>query len=78
MKIEFLSPITDIETIARSKSIRILHYLRNRYGGKEWKKKKRIALIRAPYDGLPRKAEIHWFEAKGVGKVEVKRKRWLE
>ena len=42
------------------------------------KRKKGIALIRAPYDGLPRKAEIHWFEAKGVGKVEVKRKRWLE
>jgi len=73
-----LSPITDVETIAEGKRIRKLKYLSKRYGGKNWKKKKGSALIKDPYSGLPRRAEIHWFEAHGVGKVEVKRKRWLE
>ncbi|MBI4640884.1 MAG: hypothetical protein HY731_09325 [Candidatus Tectomicrobia bacterium] len=68
----------DIETIAEGSGIRILSYLENKYGGRNWKKKKGIAKVQDPYTGLSRLAEIHWFEAHGVGKVEVKRKRWLE
>ncbi|MFQ5825620.1 MAG: hypothetical protein ACE5JB_16400 [bacterium] len=78
MNLEILSSINEIEIIAEGKRIRILKYLTKRYDGKNWKKKKGIALIKDPYSGLPRRAEIHWFEAHGVGKVEIKRKRWLE
>lgn len=78
MNPEILSPITEIETVTEGKRIRILKYLKKRYGGQHWKKKKRVALVKDPYSGLPRRAEVHWFEAHGVGKVEIKRKRWLE
>ena len=78
MKLEILSPITSIEIIAQGSGIRMLNYLKNRYGGRNWKKKKGNAIIRDFYTGQPRLAELHWFEAHSVGKVEIKHKRWLE
>jgi len=78
MNPEILSPITEVETIAEGKRIHIRKYLERRYGGKNWKKKKGTAVIKDPHTGLPRRAEVHWFESHGVGKVEIKKKRWLE
>ncbi len=78
MKLEILSPIADIEIIAEGSGIHILGYLKNRYGGRNWKKKKGVARVFDSYTGRPRLAELHWFEAHGVGKVGLKRKRWLE
>ncbi|MFZ4790951.1 MAG: hypothetical protein ACOYMW_08685 [Candidatus Competibacteraceae bacterium] len=65
-----------IETIAAENSIRELALLRSCYGQGRWKKKKGIATIQQD-DGSTRLAEIHWYEAHGIGKVKLKIKRWL-
>ncbi|BCU07399.1 hypothetical protein [Allochromatium tepidum] len=74
--IEIIPPITDIETIAEGHGIQELNRLRQRYGPGNWKKKKGVALVRTDVD-LPAPAEIHWYEAHGIGKVKLKVKRWL-
>ena len=74
---EIISDITDIEVIAIGKSIRDLERLREQYGDGRWRKMKGIALIQLS-NGHVRKAEIHWYEAHGVGRKEYKRKRYLE
>jgi hypothetical protein len=55
----------------------VLERLRKLYGKGRWRKMKGIALIRIA-SGRVRKAELHWYEAHGIGRVEVKRKRYLE
>jgi hypothetical protein len=42
-----------------------------------WRKLKGVALIRLP-DGTIRKAELHWYVAQGIGKKEIKLKRYLD
>jgi len=37
----------------------------------------RVALVRLP-SGRIRRAELHWYEAHGIGRKEVKRKRYLD
>ena len=73
---KILSPITEVETIAENHGIRELANLRQRYGDGNWKKKKGIAMVRLD-NGLTAKAEIHWYEAHGIGKVKLKVKKWL-
>jgi hypothetical protein len=74
---EIISDITDIEVIAIGNSIRDLERLREQYGDGRWRKMKGIALIQLS-NGHVRKAEIHWYEAHGVGRKEFKRKGYLE
>ena len=74
---EIISEITDIETIAVSSSIRDIERLRKRYGRGRWRKLKGIAMI-CLANGRIRQAEIHWYEAHGIGKKEIKRKRYLD
>lgn len=74
---EIISDIVDIEVIAIGKSIRDLPRLRKLYGEGRWRKMKGIATIRLP-NGSLRKAEIHWYEANGIGRKELKRKHYLE
>lgn len=71
MKFEIVSDITDVETIATGKSIRVLPLLIKRYGRGRWRKKKGIATIELK-DGSRRLAEIHWYEAHGIGRKEFK------
>lgn len=71
MKFEIVSEISKIETIAEGSSIRVLHLLRKRYGRGRWRKKKGIATVKLE-DGSFRLAEIHWYEAHGIGKKEEK------
>jgi hypothetical protein len=73
---ELLSPITGVETIARGASIRELPRLRRLYGPGRWRKRKGFAFVRAA-DGLTYRAEIHWYEAGGIGRKEFKVKRYL-
>jgi hypothetical protein len=73
---DILGAITDIETFARGSSIRELPRLRKLYGRGRWRKRKGIASVRLP-NGMMRKAEIHWYEANGIGKKELKIKRFL-
>jgi hypothetical protein len=69
-------PIQHVETIAEGSSIRELAYLRTRYGNGHWKKKKGLAQVDRG-DGVSLLAEVHWYEAHGIGKVKIKVKRWL-
>jgi hypothetical protein len=72
-----ISDITDEEVIAIGNSIRDLPRLRKLYGDGRWRKMKGIALIQLR-NGRIRKAEIHWYEAHGIGRKEFKRKGYLD
>jgi len=76
--LEIVGEITEIETIASGSGIRILPLLlRKRYGKARWRKLKGIANVRLP-DGTIRLAEVHWFEAHGLGKKKMRIKRFLD
>ena len=77
MHFEIIGQITDVETIAVGSSIRILPVLRKQYGAGRWRKLKGIATVRLA-DGTMRLAEVHWFEAHGVGKRKMRIKRFLD
>jgi hypothetical protein len=74
--VEFVGTITDVETIATGRSIRDLARLKKFYGAGRWRKLKGMAQVRLP-DGAVRRAEVHWYEAHGIGKKELKIKRLL-
>ncbi|HMF11406.1 MAG TPA: hypothetical protein VKE94_03850 [Gemmataceae bacterium] len=74
---EILGEISAIEQIAVGGSIRDLPRLRKQYGGGRWRKLKGVALIRLR-SGTVRRAELHWYEAHGIGRKEIKRKRYLD
>jgi hypothetical protein len=67
MHFEVVGTIANVETIAVGPSVRIRAILRKRYGGKRWRKLKGTATVRLA-GGRIRKAEVHWFEAHGIGK----------
>jgi len=71
---ELVGAILQIETIAIGRRIRELNRLEKAYGKGRWRKKKGIARIRFP-NGDVYTAEIHWYEAHGVGRKEAKIKR---
>ncbi len=71
MKFEIVGEITNIETIAEGSSIRVLPNLTGKYGKGRWRKKKGIATVKID-DGSFRLAEIHWYEAHGIGKRDLK------
>jgi hypothetical protein len=66
-----------VETFAIGKSIRELPRLQKIYGKGRWRKRKGFADVRLP-NGTIRKVELHWYEASGVGKKELKIKRCLD
>jgi len=74
---EIISDITDEEVIAIGRSIRDLERLQEQYGDGRWRKMKGIATIQLS-NGRVRKAEIHWYEAHGIGRKEFKRKSYLD
>jgi hypothetical protein len=73
---EIIGDIADTEAIAVGHSIRDISRLRKLYGTGRWRKLKGQATVRLP-DGIIRQAEIHWYEAHGIGKKEIKIKRIL-
>jgi hypothetical protein len=77
MTFRIVGSIEEIETIATGRSIRILKHLRKKFRGGRWRKMKGLAQIELE-DGSIRKAELHWFESHGVGRVYVKRKRYVD
>jgi len=74
---DLIDKITNIEIIARGFGIRDLYRLNRQYGKGNWRKLKGNALIRLK-TGRIRRAELHWYEAHGTGKKEMKRKCYLE
>ena len=76
MKIEIVGAITHVEIIAQGNGIRGLALLRQQHGLGNWRKMKGVAHVRLS-DGTTEMAEVHWYEAHGIGKVKVKIKEWL-
>lgn len=73
-----VGPITGESTFASGSGIRELERLMRVYpAGKNWKKRKGFALIWLAATGETVEAELHWYEAHGVGKVEIKIKEIL-
>ena len=72
-----IGPISDIKTFATGRGIRELPRLRKLYGRGRWRKRKGIATVRLA-DGSTRLAELHWYEATGIGRKEFKIKRYLD
>ena len=77
MFFEVLGGLTDVETIAVGSGIRELARLVRQHGPGRWRKRKGLDLVRLPSGRLSR-AEIHWYEAHGKGKVRLKIKRLLD
>ena len=77
MYCEVVGEIRAPETIAVGRHIRVLAQLRKQYGAARWRKRKGFAVVRVA-GGRVRRAEVHWYEAHGVGRVRVKIKRFLD
>lgn len=77
MTFEVVGRIFAIEQIALGGSIRESARLRRVYGVHRWRKLKGLANVRLP-DGTVLRAEVHWYEAHGLGRKELKIKRFLD
>jgi len=74
---QIVGEITNVQTIAIGRRIRQIARLRKLYGPGRWRKMKGEALVRLP-QGLLRRVELHWYEAHGVGRRNMKIKRYLD
>jgi hypothetical protein len=77
MDFEIIGKVVDVETFAVGGSIRELHRLRRAYGAGRWRKRKGVAQVRLA-DNTICKAEVHWYEAHGLGRKEMKIKQFLD
>ena len=71
---EIISEIRDLEMIAAGRGVYIRRYLVRTYGKGRWRKMKGIGTVQLD-DGEICEAEIHWFEAHGIGRKDFKIKR---
>jgi len=74
VKFEILGEVRDVETIAAGHGIRDLAILVKRFGRGHWRKLKGFATVRFG-NGTMAEAEVHWYEAHGIGKRWIKVKR---
>ena len=72
-----IGEIDNAETIADGSSIRDLTRLVRTYGRGQWRKRKGQGLVELR-NGARRRVELHWYEAHGIGRREIKIKRYLE
>ena len=77
MEFEIVGEIKNVERIAVNTSIRDLARLRRLYGKGRWRKLKGSARIQLS-NGKMRDAELHWYEAHGIGKREIRLKRYID
>ena len=77
MFFELVGDIEEIELIAVGKSIRDIKRLRKQFGPGRWRKPKGVGRVRL-FDGRIRTAEIHWYEATGLGRFEFKIKCFVD
>ena len=77
MIFQIIGKIRDIETFAIGTSIREIKRLQKRFGAGRWRKRKGFATVRL-FDGTIHEAELHWYEAHGIGKKEIKIKHLLD
>jgi len=76
MRFKILGAVNEIEKIAEGRGIRILPYPNRTYGKGRWRKLKGVATVELE-DGTIRAAEIHWYEAHGIGKRDFKIKGYV-
>jgi hypothetical protein len=76
MDFEIIGEVTGAETFATGSGIRELARLRKLYGKGRWRKRKGIAKVRLK-SGQTLMAEVHWYEATGIGKREFKIKHFV-
>jgi len=74
---ELVSKIENVETIAIGSGIRDVARLRKMYGRGRWRKLKGVGRVRL-LDGSEFEAELHWYEAHGIGRKEVKVKQLFD
>ena len=77
MYFEIINNIKNVETIAVGGNIRDIMRIRKQYGVGRWRKMKGVADVRLQSGGI-RKAELHWYEAHGIGRKKMKIKRLLD
>jgi len=77
MYFEIVGEIENVETIAAGGRIRDAMRLRKQFGHGRWRKLKGVAIVRIA-GGKTRKAEVHWYEAHGIGRRKMKIKRLLD
>ncbi len=77
MDFEIIGQIEEAETFATGRGIRERERLNKAYGKGRWRKRKGTAYIRLA-NGNARHAELHWYEANGVGRYEFKIKFYLD
>ena len=77
MQFEIIGDIEHVETFATGRAMRELSRLNKIYGKGRWRKRKGEATIKLA-EGREYRAEVHWYEATGIGKRECKIKRLLE
>jgi hypothetical protein len=71
MDFELVGPLQAIKTIAAGPGVRQTRRLRRQYGRGRWRKRKGLATVRLQ-DGSVHTAEVHWYEAHGIGRREMK------
>lgn len=74
---KLVGPLRHIAVIASGRGVRTAARLRRLYGAGRWRKMKGEATIEEP-DGAIRDAELHWYEAHGIGRKGWKIKRYLD
>jgi hypothetical protein len=74
---EIVGKIENAETIAEGGRIRDIMRLRRQFGPGRWRKLKGVAKVRLE-DGAIRKAEVHWYQAHGIGKRKMKIKQFVD
>jgi CRISPR/Cas system CSM-associated protein Csm3 (group 7 of RAMP superfamily) len=74
---EVVSPIEGVETIASGRAVRIRLSLIKRFGFGNWLKRKGFGDVKLQ-DGAIVRAELHWYEAHGIGKRDMKIKRYMQ
>ncbi len=77
MKFEIVGSIANAEIIAAGPGIRVRSYLRKAHGPGRWRKMKGTATVRLP-NGALRLVELHWYEAHGIGRKDLKIKRYVD
>ena len=77
MKFEIVGRITNVEVIASGSGVRVRRFLRKAYGPGRWRKLKGLATVRLR-NGALRRVELHWYEAHGIGRRDVRIKAYLE
>ena len=77
MTFDVVGEIEQIETIAAGPSVKVRAVLRKTYGRGRWRKRKGIGTVRLQNGNL-RRVELHWYEAHGIGRRDMKIKDYLD